>query len=183
MGSPPRISSWRSLICSFFSSSSFLPIVVVIVYWKAYLALFLLLRPTLFSRAQNPLLLPFQTPTTQANIVTTLLTRIKAWKLRNQWTVLFLCLILYTSREAGTLDEPLRTSGWEATSTRILSESKIFGFFYQLFNDFRVSFFTFYYRDISIILLKKLKSPKNFGRKTKYPRQFPNTTRPNKKGS
>ena len=85
----------------------------------------------------------------------------------------------HTSREAGTLDEPLRTSGWEATSTRILSESKIFGFFYQLFNDFRVSFFKFYYRDISIILLKKLKSPKNFGRKTKYP----NTTRANKKGS
>ena len=38
MGNPPRISSWRSLLCSFFSSSSFLPILKE--YWKKYLALF-----------------------------------------------------------------------------------------------------------------------------------------------
>ena len=35
----------------------------------------------------------------------------------------------HTSREAGTLDEPLRTSGWEATSTRILSELRYLDFF------------------------------------------------------
>ena len=70
--------------------------------------------------------------------------------------MLFLCLILYTSRGAGTLDEPLRTSAWEATSTRILFESKIFGFFYQLCNAFWLRFFTFYYHVILIILLKKV---------------------------
>ena len=55
-----------------------------------------------------------------------------------------------------TRDEPQRTSALEATSTRILFESKIYGLFYQLFNDFRLSFFPFYYHDISIILLKKV---------------------------
>ena len=32
----------------------------------------------------------------QVNIVTTLVTRIKAWKSQNQWKVLFLCLVLYS---------------------------------------------------------------------------------------
>ena len=43
MGNPPRISSWRSLLCSFFSSSSFFAYCAVLslkLYWKAYLALF-----------------------------------------------------------------------------------------------------------------------------------------------
>ena len=31
----------------------------------------------------------------QVNIVTMLVTRIKAWKSRNQWKVLFLCFALY----------------------------------------------------------------------------------------
>ena len=54
MGNPPRISSWRSLLCSFFfSSSSFLPIVWCLslkVCWKAYLALF---RPLDLERKHN----------------------------------------------------------------------------------------------------------------------------------
>ena len=43
MGNPPRISSWRSLLCFFFSSSLFFAYCVVLFlkeYWKAYLALF-----------------------------------------------------------------------------------------------------------------------------------------------
>ena len=39
------------------------------------------------------------------------------------------------------LDEPLRTSGWEATSTRILFESKIFGFFLPTLQRFLIAFF------------------------------------------
>ena len=54
---------------------------------------------------------------------------------------------------AGTRDEPaLRTSAWDATSTRILFASKI------QCQRFSVEFFTFYYQDIAIIRYKDEKS-------------------------
>ena len=49
-----------------------------------------------YTRVGTPKYLITKPIETQVNIVTTLVIRIKTWKLRNQWKVLFLCLVLYT---------------------------------------------------------------------------------------
>ena len=49
-----------------------------------------------YTRVGTPKYLITKPIENQVNIVTTLVTRIKTWKLRNQWKVLFLCLVLYT---------------------------------------------------------------------------------------
>ena len=48
-----------------------------------------------YTRVGTPKYLITKPIENQVNIVTTLVTRIKAWKSRNQWKVLFLCLFLY----------------------------------------------------------------------------------------
>ena len=50
-----------------------------------------------YTRVGTPKYLITKPIENQVNIVTTLVTRIKAWKSRNQWKVLFLCLVLYIS--------------------------------------------------------------------------------------
>ena len=49
-----------------------------------------------YTRVGTPKYLITKPIENQVNIVTTLVTRIKAWKSRNQWKVLFLCLVLYS---------------------------------------------------------------------------------------
>ena len=49
-----------------------------------------------YTRVGTPKYLITKPTENQVNIVTTLVTRIKTWKLRNQWKVLFLCLVLYS---------------------------------------------------------------------------------------
>ena len=49
-----------------------------------------------YTRVGTPKYLITKPIENQVNIVTTLVTRIRTWKSRNQWKVLFLCLVLYT---------------------------------------------------------------------------------------
>ena len=49
-----------------------------------------------YTRVGTPKYLITKPIENQVNIVTTLVTRIKAWKSRNQWKVLFLCLVFYS---------------------------------------------------------------------------------------
>ena len=49
-----------------------------------------------YTRVGTPKYLITKPIENQVNIVTTLVTRIKAWKSQNQWKVLFLCLVLYS---------------------------------------------------------------------------------------
>ena len=64
-----------------------------------------------YTRVGTPKYLITKPIENQVNIVTTLVTSIKAWKSRNQWKVLFLCLVLYKAFPLDGLPQCKRSIG------------------------------------------------------------------------